>query len=331
MKTLQRFVSITAMMALLVTGVSQAFAAGTHKINFMKADKTTINATKGEKVEIDYETQISTPGTLSIIIYDVYGNEVFSAIRDKAILTGTRTHTYIWDGRKADGSIASGKMKIEIGLKDDFGTPAYKNVVVHVQGESGDSAYCAGFRDVSLGHNYCGGIRYLKDEGVMTGDSGGATFRPDDSLNRVEAAKIIAETFLQQSDRDKVDGNLGHPDLQPGAWYMKYIYIAKKYGVLKGDPNGTMRPGDAVNRAEFAVMFFRAARTNLNQFQTTHSNLADVPSGIWYAAEANAVAHHKLMDVGVSFQPTKPMTRGEVAEWIHRFNTRNLWTDSQHI
>lgn len=307
---------------------------GAHSIKSAIVDKASINTNKGEKVTITYVTQTSGPETtINIIIMDFIGNEILRPVQNELSGTGRRTQSYTWDGRKEDGEFFSGRAKIEIQLKD-IGITRGKVLYVQVEGSAapmqmGDT--CAGYSDVPSAHKYCSAIMFMKNKGVITGDAGKGTFRPSDSLNRAETAKIIAETFKQTQDPNaNISGNLGHPDIQPGAWYVKYIYIAKKYGVLKGDPSGTMRPGDNVNRAEFAVMFFRAAKKDINQYRSI-SEFIDTDDSAWYVTEANAAKGYGLIDVGTVFEGSKAMTRAEVAEWVFRFQQKNLWENSTHI
>ena len=49
----------------------------------------------------------------------------------------------------------------------------------------------APFSDVSTGNPYATAIAYLKQTGVISGDSTGNTFRPNDPINRAEVAKVI--------------------------------------------------------------------------------------------------------------------------------------------
>lgn len=190
---------------------------------------------------------------------------------------------------------------------------------------------CDGFSDVSKNDQKCNAVKFLNFRKVMTGDKGSDTFRPNDPLNRAEAAKIIALTFLQTADPgERIVGNLGHPDVDSDAWYVEYLFVAKKYGVLKGDPSGTIRPNDPVNRAEFAAMFFRAAKKDL-EVLSSRNTFSDVNSNDWYHLQAEGAIEFDLLDTGVLFRGSDSMTRAEVAEWIYRFNNKNLWEDSLHI
>lgn len=306
--------------------------AGTHKILSIDQDRSKIDPKKGEKVTIDFETQTSTSSAkLHIMIYDEFDNLISEALVDGPVGSGRRKHSFTWDGMTDSGNFHVGNAEIDIEL-DDAGIGRHKKAFVEVIGEVvADDAFCAGFSDVPKNHKFCKAIEFIKSKKVMTGDKGAGTFRPGDPMNRAEAAKIIAITFMQQAENGaKFIGDLGHPDVIPGSWYVEFIYIAKKFGVLKGDPSGTMRPGDNVNRAEWAVMFFRAAKTELNPYDTVLT-FTDVDTNSWFKKEANAAEKLGLLDVGTLFEGNKAMTRGEVAEWIYRFALKDLWSNSVHI
>lgn len=51
----------------------------------------------------------------------------------------------------------------------------------------------------------------------------------------------------------------GFPDVEDGAWYAGAVEWATQSGIITGYPDGTFRPGEAVNRAEAAVMLKRLA------------------------------------------------------------------------
>jgi len=53
------------------------------------------------------------------------------------------------------------------------------------------------FSDVSVNHQYADAIQYAYDLGIISGDNGlGETFRPDESVNRAETAKMI-DQFIE--------------------------------------------------------------------------------------------------------------------------------------
>lgn len=60
------------------------------------------------------------------------------------------------------------------------------------------------FADVDGSHKYADAIQYAKDLGIVSGDDATGNFRPDDSVNRAETAKIV-DQFLDAVDLSSVN------------------------------------------------------------------------------------------------------------------------------
>ena len=91
-------------------------------------------------------------------------------------------------------------------------------------------------------------IQYCAEKGLIGGDGDGK-FRPNDSITRQEAAKIIAEALELTETDDELftDDNLIHE------WAEDYVYQCKAAGIFGGDAGtGNFRPTDAISRAETA-------------------------------------------------------------------------------
>jgi len=68
------------------------------------------------------------------------------------------------------------------------------NTLFDAYGVSIPEASTMQFSDVDSNHAYANAIQYAYELGIVSGDDGlGVTFRPDDSINRAEAAKIVDE------------------------------------------------------------------------------------------------------------------------------------------
>ncbi len=137
------------------------------------------------------------------------------------------------------------------------------------------------FQDVTIdtvGENYFNAIEALRNECIISGDSGKNTFRPNYNINRAEFTKIvigervtIGEITL--SSRVKLpaltlDGNAvskipescdgddrlskSNPfeDVPNNEWYCPYAVIAKKNGIVDGYSDNTFMPGKNINRPE---------------------------------------------------------------------------------
>jgi len=97
-------------------------------------------------------------------------------------------------------------------------------------------------------------LRWMKGDGDCYGTHP-CIARPNGSINRAEAAALIARSFGFES--------LGtapyFPDNTVGAWYMDVIQTAADHCILKGDDRTKyVRPSDTMNRAEMAAIVDRA-------------------------------------------------------------------------
>ena len=104
------------------------------------------------------------------------------------------------------------------------------------------------FTDVNDETYNAAAIQYCADKGLIGGDGDGK-FRPNDSITRQEAAKIIAEALELTETDDELfaDDDLIHE------WAEDYVYQCKAAGIFGGDAGtGNFRPTDAISRAETA-------------------------------------------------------------------------------
>ncbi len=79
--------------------------------------------------------------------------------------------------------------------------------------------------------------------GIISGYSDG-TFKPNETVNRVEALKILLEA-------NKVSLSEGDE------WYDKYLDFAKEHALIVPDSNGDYLPSNLVSRGELSEMIYR--------------------------------------------------------------------------
>ncbi len=167
------------------------------------------------------------------------------------------------------------------------------------------------FTDVSLRHPNREAIEYLKKKNILKGNPDGS-FRPNDTINRAEFAKIIL--LALKIDPEPATGSR-FTDVSKDDWFASYAETAAKHGLINGYPDGTFGPGKIINRAELFTMLDRAVKTNVS----SATSFADVPKGAWFASAANFAGTNNLLDFQGDFLPSQPMTRAEVAESVSRF------------
>lgn len=173
------------------------------------------------------------------------------------------------------------------------------------------------FPDVPSTHPNYEAIKYLKEHNVIGGYPDGS-FKPEQAVNRAEALKII----LLGDGRDVPDvvSNAGFSDVDPYAWYAKYIDYAKNEGIVKGHPDGTFHPGDTVNLAENLKMLEKTAGVNVDEIKVYTDPYADVPKDEWFAPYCQYAKDQNLIDADANNKvyPGQGMTRGTLSEAMYR-------------
>ncbi|MDU6113842.1 MAG: S-layer homology domain-containing protein [Paeniclostridium sordellii] len=111
------------------------------------------------------------------------------------------------------------------------------------------------FTDVNQGDWFYNDICIAQKEGYINGYEDG-TFKPDKTITREEAAKII--TWIKNREDVKIDklNNFidGH---KVSDWAKKYVEGAIEFGYIKGDDKGKINPLSNITRAESVSMLSR--------------------------------------------------------------------------
>jgi len=168
------------------------------------------------------------------------------------------------------------------------------------------------FSDIKLTDAHYKAIKYLKDKGIINGYADG-TFRPDQTVNRVEALKMLMLAFNVD-----VGGpfELNFSDVDKSAWYASTLSTAVARGIVKGYSDGSFKPSQTVNRAEYLKILFSTNSIEPN------SDIAkpydDVQLSDWFAGYAYLANKMNILDSSKTLKPSGGMTRAMVAETIFR-------------
>ncbi|MEK9156667.1 MAG: S-layer homology domain-containing protein, partial [Patescibacteria group bacterium] len=170
------------------------------------------------------------------------------------------------------------------------------------------------FTDV-IGHWAEDYITELWTMGVVEGRTE-TLFFPDESLNRAEAAKIVALLFGYDVE-DSVTVT-SYPDVAADQWYAPYIEALSGEGVLEGYADGYFRPEQTVTRAEALKMALYAAGITVPEVaDDAELPFTDLYGYEWYV---DVVVHG--VNLGViegyveddTFRPNNEVTRAEASK-----------------
>ena len=106
------------------------------------------------------------------------------------------------------------------------------------------------FTDVDQGNWYYEAVRFVQEEGLMNGYSGGR-FAPDDNLSRAQLAQIL----FNKEGRPVVNYRMDFSDMTGGAWYVESVRWAASQGIAGGYGNGMFGPKHPITREQLAVIF----------------------------------------------------------------------------
>jgi len=177
----------------------------------------------------------------------------------------------------------------------------------------------ATFSDVPSGHPYYSAIESLKNLGVVKGYNDG-TFRPQQSVNRAEALKMVlltanipVEPGLYQT---------GFPDVKLGDWFSGYVFEGQNAGIVNGNPDGTFAPQRRVNKAEFLKMTVQAFQIDLSSYKTVQFALSRdiVNVSEWYVPYFNYAKSTGIVSPTLenNLEPGKYLSRAECSEILYK-------------
>lgn len=136
------------------------------------------------------------------------------------------------------------------------------------------------------------------------------TFRPDASITRAEASKLLASLLVNKIE------NEDHlfTDVDVSAWYADAVRQMTGFGLVNGYTDGTFKPNAKITRAEFVAILSRLPHDAIG----TDKSFNDVPKTNWaYDAVQTALAQGWI-SAGTNFRPNAPITRAETVTILNR-------------
>lgn len=206
-----------------------------------------------------------------------------------------------------------GESKIRISYGDDvFYSDLFKVIVVE---EEPVQTLETSFSDVSSSHENYEAITYLAQKGIVNGYSDG-TFRPDATVTRAEALKLILEGINSTMEISEIP----FKDVATADWAYKYISTAYLKSIVSGYPDGKFKADNTVNRAEFFKILFTAMDVKISK-KVSEDPYKDVSKKDWFAPYFAYAKEKNIIDNGLRARPTSDMKRDQVAEAMYRVMT----------
>jgi LPXTG-site transpeptidase (sortase) family protein len=184
-------------------------------------------------------------------------------------------------------------------------------------------ALAAGFSDTA-GTNYEIAFSYLQEKGIVAGYSDGLA-RPTYPLNRVEALKVILESYGKYDKTISAYKKKMPPlplfgDTDQKQWYAPYIETAFENGVITGYPDGTFRPAKLLTVEEAVTMLMRTFEEKGSSQKAELSAYMQNQPGQWYTPSINvAITRNLVMHAGQR-KLGAVITRGEFFDMVYRLH-----------
>ena len=183
--------------------------------------------------------------------------------------------------------------------------------------QNAQTAAAVEFADMDKNHFAYQATASLYQNGFVSGDETG-TVRPEEGITREETAKLaLAINKVAVEEGLAVDA----PDSSNiSGWAKDIVATAYKYGVLRGDEDGSIRPQGIITRAEMVAIVIRSLNV---QVADTASKFNDVDGSEWYAKDIAAASELGLVNgyEDGSFKPENTITRAEAFVIFSRVHT----------
>jgi hypothetical protein len=179
------------------------------------------------------------------------------------------------------------------------------------------------FSDVPPTHYAFEAVEFLKANGIISGYADG-TFKPDTSVNRAEATKIIVAPKVTPDALSQFSQTV-FSDIPADAWYLPYVEAGRQaLGFIDGPPAKTAFNGqNGVVKVEFLKMLLLANKIDVSVNNDITLPLADdVTNGTeWYYPYMRYALSSSMTMIGNdgTLGPGRGLTRGQVALLMHRF------------
>ncbi len=181
--------------------------------------------------------------------------------------------------------------------------------------EEPDEVWENPYTDISSAKWYYESVRYVTENGLMTG-FGGGKFGPGEALTRAQMAQVL----YNREGKPAVTAENAFTDVVNGAWYSSAVIWAADHDIVSGYGNNKFGPDDPITREQLVTILWRYA----GKPETTGSLDSFIDSGKAsdWATSALQWAVEKEIVTGKGngiLDPKGRATRAEVATMLMRY------------
>lgn len=218
-------------------------------------------------------------------------------------VTAELSSDYDWTGWVSDGTVSDS-------LTYSFIMPASD---VSLTATASPIPYIGSFRDAREDAWYAEAVKYVSDNGLMSGDGNGF-FTPNSNLSRAMLAQILY-------NRE------GRPEVAPGSmfadiadeWFAPAVNWAASNGIVTGFDEGMFFPNNNITREQLAVMLWRYDGSPESETELTFADANDIgnyarPAMSW-AVERGIMNGHGDGNI----DPKGLATRAQVAQMLKNY------------
>ncbi|MCK9185949.1 S-layer homology domain-containing protein [Candidatus Gracilibacteria bacterium] len=271
--------------------------------------------------DLNIKFRLDKDADVTIEIRD--GDSVLATIiDDEELLEGTNSVN--WDGLdKYDEALEEGLYQYKIiaannkGKDIELGSFMITDSATYKYADS-----CGSFKDMTDDEAYCEAVQWAYNSGIFSGYNDGS-FKPQKSLTRAEALKVILESQNLQIASAKGQ-NFGFNDVDKYAWYTSYLKTALDLGIVHGYDDGSFRPNSTISRVEALAMLLNTAEVVSNVVVPTNTygqpyyDTPNTKNTKWYMSYVWFAKEYDLTENEYYFYPDSKMTRGEMADMLYR-------------
>ena len=176
----------------------------------------------------------------------------------------------------------------------------------------------ANFSDVPATHWASESIGKLSSAGIIKGVPGGG-FNANGNSKRADVAIMLTRLLGLENKTSTARFS----DVSPNAYYANAVGVARQYGIINGNADGTFNPESYISRQDTMVMISRILdnlNVSTNADTTVLAQFSDTANISSYALEATS----KLVNLGIingnegKINPKHAITRAEMAVIMDR-------------